>query len=306
MFIPTRKRLAGCILHLIMRQRNGGAIDEGLVKKVVDSFVSLGLDDSEVSKVCLDDYEEHFEAAFIDVTEKYYKGKSESFLAENSISDYLKKTAEWLREEEDRVERYLNVHTRQMLLNKCVHVLIQEHSGLMSKWVQSIIDSEKYEDLECVSALQFWIPDALEFLRTTFGEHVKKTGLAAVSKLVEEVGANVDEVAPKAYVDALLDVLKKTWEPVPMSLRRDARLLAGRGNAGREFINRNAATGTSNSKSPELLARYADQLLRKNNRIVEDGDLQRGFKGVVSLYFEVSRFINGLMAWHVDRTVRLH
>jgi cullin 1 len=286
MFVPIEKRLACCTLHLIVRQRDGDAIDEGIVKKVVDSFVSLGLDDSEVNKVCLDVYKAHFEPAFMDATANYYKAKSESFLAGNSISDYLKKTGEWLKEEEDRVERYLNVHTRKRLINKCGNILIQEHSELLSKWVQSIIDSDKYGDLECVSPLQFRIPEALEFLRTTYAEHVKKTGLAAVLRLVGEVGANVDVVDPKAYVDALLDVLKETWEPVPMNLRQDARFLASRGNACREFINRNAATGTSNSKLPELLARYADRLLRKNNKISEDDELQRALNDVVSLYFE--------------------
>lgn len=33
-------KLAGAILRLIERQRNGETIDQGLVKKVVDSFVS--------------------------------------------------------------------------------------------------------------------------------------------------------------------------------------------------------------------------------------------------------------------------
>ncbi len=67
-------------------QRNGEVIDQALVKRVVDSFVSLGLDDTDTNKACLD-----FETPFIDATEKYYKQESESFLLTNSISDYLKK-----------------------------------------------------------------------------------------------------------------------------------------------------------------------------------------------------------------------
>ncbi|KAJ8089483.1 hypothetical protein PM082_014735 [Marasmius tenuissimus] len=39
---------------------------ERLVKKVVDSFVSLGLDGSNTNKACLDVYKEHFVDTFVD------------------------------------------------------------------------------------------------------------------------------------------------------------------------------------------------------------------------------------------------
>lgn len=58
-------------------------------------------------------YREHFEVPFIAATEKYYKTESERFLTENSVSDYLKRAEERLREEEDRIERYLNANTRK-------------------------------------------------------------------------------------------------------------------------------------------------------------------------------------------------
>jgi hypothetical protein len=50
------QKLAGAILRLIELQRNGDTIDQGLVKKVVDSFVSLGLDETDTNKACLDVY----------------------------------------------------------------------------------------------------------------------------------------------------------------------------------------------------------------------------------------------------------
>ena len=48
-----------------------------------------------------------------------------------------------------------------------------------------------------------------------------------------------------------------------------------------EFINRNAATGTSTAKSPELLAKHADMLLRKSNKMAEKGDLEGALNRVV-------------------------
>ena len=275
------QKLAGAILRLIERQRNGETIDQGLVKKVVDSFVSLGLDESDINKVSYEVYREHLETPFLDATEKYYQQESKAFLAENSVADYLKKAEERLREEEDRVERYMNTNTRKALINKCEHVLIREHSELMWENFQSLLDYDKDEDLQRMYALLARIPEGLEPLRKRFEEHVKRAGLAAVAKLVGE-GQAAGDADPKLYVDALLEVHQKNSETVTRSFRGEAGFVASLDKACREFVNRNAATGTSSTKSPELLAKHADALLRKNNKMAEDEDLEGALNKVVS------------------------
>lgn len=158
------------------------------------STVSLGLDESDTNKASLEVYKEHFEAPFIAATEKYYKTESESFLAENTVSDYLKRAEERLREEEDRIERYLNANTRKVLISKCEHVLIREHAEKMWDDFQQLLDYDKDEDLQRMYALLARIPEGLEPLRKKFEEHVKRAGQAAISKLVGEGGANVDSL----------------------------------------------------------------------------------------------------------------
>ena len=51
--------------------------------------------------------------------------------------------------------------------------------------------------------------------------------------------------------------------------------------ACKEFVNKNGATGTQTTKSPELLAKHADALLRKNNKLAEEGDLEEALNKVV-------------------------
>lgn len=274
-------KIANSVLKLIAQQRNGESIDQGLVKKVVDSFVSLGLDNSDPNKECLDIYREHFESPFIEATEQYYKKESESFLAENSVSDYLKKAEDRLKEEEDRVERYLHNKTRRELISKCEHVLIREHAELMWDSFQKLLDFDQDEDLQRMYALLSRIPEGLEPLRKRFEQHVKDAGLAAISKLVGEADANAD-VDPKAYVDALLEVHRKNSETVNRSFKGEAGFAASLDKACREFVNRNAATGASSTKSPELIAKHADMLLRKNNKMAEEDDLEGALNRVVS------------------------
>ncbi|RXW24442.1 hypothetical protein EST38_g1443 [Candolleomyces aberdarensis] len=289
LFIPIQRqqKLAGAILRLIENQRNGETIDQGLVKKVVDSFVSLGLDETDTNKACLDVYKEHFEGPFIETTETYYNHESESFIASHSVSDYLKKAEERLKEEEDRVDRYLNTGTRKPLISKCEAVLIRAHSELMWDSFQNLLDFDKDEDLQRMYSLLSRIPEGLEPLRKKFEEHVKKAGLAAVSRLVGESasrGEGGDAVEPKPYVDALLEVHRKNSDTVTRSFRGEAGFVASLDKACRDFMNRNAATGTSNSKSPELLAKHTDLLLRKSNKVAEEGDLEGALNRVMILF----------------------
>ena len=298
-------KLTSAILRLIERQRNGQEIDQGLAKKVVDSFVSLGLDETDTNTAHLDVYKEHFEIPFLEATEKYYKLESEAFLAENSISDYLKKAEERLREEEDRVERYLNTNTRKPLISKCEHVLIREHSKLMHKCFQSLLDYDKDEDLQRMYAILARIPDGLEPLRNEFKKHVKNAGLAAISGLVREGGAE-KEIDPKIYVDTLLEVHRKSSETVKRGFDGEVGFVACLNRACRDFVNKNAVTGASSTKSPELLAKHADTLLRKNNKMAEE-DFESALNRVVchSRLFQHSPRSNIRFRWCYLSTLRI-
>jgi cullin 1 len=271
--------LAGTILCLIERQRNGETIDQGLVKKVVDSFVFLGIDESDLDKTSLDYYKEHFEIPFLVATEAYYKHESESFVAESSVSDYLKMVDERLKREKDRVEQFLHPTTRIPLITKCEHVLVHDHTALMWENFESFLEYDKRDDLQRMYSLLSRIPECLEPLWGKFEEYVTKTGLAAISELVGTNPAAIETIEPRAYVDALLEVHAKSSEIVHCGLKGDADFLARLDTAYREFVNCNAAT-TSPTRSLELLVKHADVLLRKNNKM-EDGDLEVALNRVV-------------------------
>jgi cullin 1 len=299
-------KLTAAILRLIEDQRNGSAIDQDLVKKVVDSFVSLGLDDTDTNKECLDVYKDHFELPFIDATEKYYKQEAETFLASHSLSDYLKEVEEHLRQEEDRVDRYLNGQTRQPLISKCEQVLIRERAALMWDSFQGLLDSDRDEDLQRMYSLLSRIPEGLEPLQKKFEEHVEKTGLAAISKLVGEAGSSTESLDPKVFVDALLDIHQKYSETVTKSFRGDSGFVESLDKACREFVNRNSATGQSHSKSRELIVQYADLLLREDKKPAEEGNLEAVLNRVVCCRTPSSPHLIVYSSCALDGFVQVH
>lgn len=92
----------------------------------------------------------------------------------------------------------------------------------------------------------------------------------------------MDSQEPGAYVNALLEVHGRSQSTVQKAFRGEAGFLASLDKACREFVNRNKATGASTSKSPELLAKHTDALLRKSNKSTEEASLEDALNSVVS------------------------
>ena len=265
-FLHVQGKLTDAILRLIERERKGETVDQDLVKKVVDSFLLLGLDEKDINKVSFDVYKEHLEKPFLEATGKYYEQERESFLAEGSLSDYLKRAEERLKEEEDRVDRYLRTETREHL----VRMLIRHHFRLIWESYPSLHDFDRDEDLRKMHTFLSRTPEDLEPLAKKFEEHVRKTGLATVAKLLGEQSDGVNSLDPKAYVDTLLEVHRTNSEIVTRTFSGVASLVASLDKACKEVVNHNDATGSSTTKSPELLVRHVDMLLRGNNQMAEE------------------------------------
>ncbi|KAL5524714.1 CDC53_3 [Sanghuangporus sanghuang] len=152
-------KLAGAVIKQIEKERNGEIIGQILVNKVVDFFVSQGIDEGDPNTHSLDVYKHHFETHFIAATESYHK-----------------------------------------------------QGGRPSR-------------------------PGLEPLRKKFEEHDKRSGLAAVEKLVSGSDSNGEEsIDPKADIDALLEMHKKNNETVKRSFRGEVGFVTSLDKACREFI----------------------------------------------------------------------
>lgn len=278
--IQSKNKLTSAVLKLIEKQRNGETIESDLVKKVIDSFVALGLDETDTNRQNLQVYDDAFQKPFLAATEVFYKAESEQYIGDNSITEYMKKAETRLTEEENRIDMYLHASTRRSLVAKCEEVLVKNHSGLMQEEFQRLLDQEQEADLQRMYLLLSRIQNGLDPLRERFEAHVKKAGLESVEKTA---GASADGADPKAYVDSLLSVHKKNAELVTKAFRGDSGFVASLDKACREFVNRNAACPSA-SKSPELLAKYADGLLKKSNKAGEEADLEQALTDTMRVF----------------------
>ncbi|KAJ5578272.1 cullin-1 [Penicillium hispanicum] len=279
-FENVHTKVMEAVLSLIEKQRNGETIEQSQIKSIVDSFVSLGLDENDSKKSTLEVYRFYFQRPFIDATRKYYENESRQFVAENSVVEYMKKAEARLNEEKARVGLYLHPDVTKTLTDTCLDVLVTAHSTLLRDEFQLLLDNERQEDLARMYLLLSRIKEGLDPLRTTFENHVRRAGLAAVEKVASE-GENFE---PKLYVDALLQVHTRYQNLVDDAFNGESEFVRSLDNACREFVNRNRICKSTTTKSPELLAKYTDSLLKKGSKAAEESELEEMLVQIMTVF----------------------
>lgn len=278
-FIKVHDKVMTAVLNLIEKQRNGETIEQSQIKSIVDSFVSLGLDENDTTKSTLEVYRFYFEKPFITATRTYYENESRQFVAENSVVEYMKKAEARLDEETARIGLYLHTDITKNLTDTCLDVLVTAHSELLRDEFQVLLDNERQDDLARLYRLLSQIKDGLDPLRSRFETHVRKAGLAAVEKVAAD-----ESFEPKMYVDALLQVHSRYQSLVNEAFNGESEFVRSLDNACREFVNRNTICKASSTKSPELLARNTDALLRKGSKATEESEIERMLGQIMTVF----------------------
>ena len=281
MFGDTQNTVMAAVLRLVERLRNGETVEHSQIKSVVDSFVALGIDENDQNKGTLDVYRTYFEKPFIEHSEKYYIAESDKFLAENPVVEYMKKAESRLAEEREHVPLFLIEEIRTPLMRTCCETLITRHRGTLQEEFQKLLDDDRIDDLGRMYRLLLRIQDGLDPLRTRFEKHVINTGRSAVSKAAAESGDNVE---PKAYVDALLAVHAQYSDLVIRAFSSEAEFVRSLDSACREYVNHNLVCEKATNRSPELLAKYTDTLLKNSAQSAEEDDLERQLAQIMTIF----------------------
>ena len=281
MFGSTQNAVMNAVLRLVEKQRNGETIEQSKIKAVVDSFVSLGIDEADSTKTTLDVYRKHFEDPFIAATSVYYEKESAEFLAVNSVVDYMKKAERRLDEEKERVPLYLLNEIMQPLMKACEKALIEKHAHVLRDEFQILLDNDREDDMARMYKLLARIPDGLDPLRTKFETHVRRCGLLAVEKVAE---ATESADMPKQYVDALLEVHSQYAALVQTAFNGESEFVRSLDNACREYVNRNKVCAKNSSRSPELLSKHADNVLKRSTKSNEEDDMEKLLNQVMTIF----------------------
>ncbi|KAI6198055.1 hypothetical protein M3Y94_01299700 [Aphelenchoides besseyi] len=276
--------ITNALLCLIQQERNAQKISTNLVISVIASYIELGCNEGHGQTTTaptdqrqkppttkLRVYKDAFEEAFIQNTRDYYAEESSRFLGYYSVTDYLKRVEERLDEENYRCAMYLDRSTLEPLTAACHDVLIRQHLPLIQQEFNNLLYNERDDDLARMFNLCEHVDGAFEALRLMLEKHVELKGLEAIERV-----ATTAMTDPKQYVNVILEVHNRYNELVTNTFNSEPGFVKAMDKALTSFVNNNRITQLSKSasKSPELLARCCDLLLRKNSRNPQDRELE--------------------------------
>merc|ERR1719153_700505 len=255
---------------LVLRPALGEAFDSQLVIGVRESYVNLSSNTEDKLQI----YRDNFERAYIEATESFYKVQAPDHLKENGVQNYMKYADSKLREEEQRVHKYLESCSGsvQNLTDSCVSVLVTAFKDTILAECAEMIKQNETEKLQLMFKLLDRVPQGIDPMLTVLETHIYQAGIADMVASAEVITADSEK-----YVEQLLELFKRFSLLVSQGFRDDPRFLTSRDKAYKRVVNDTSIfkldlpttkSGVSNkttpeSKCPELLANYCDMLLRK-------------------------------------------
>uniref|UniRef100_A0A7E4VI62 CULLIN_2 domain-containing protein n=1 Tax=Panagrellus redivivus TaxID=6233 RepID=A0A7E4VI62_PANRE len=309
LFDAIEEPLVSAVYQQILKERNGERIESSLITNVIKSILALGINDPELPKKEKEGksiyiYEKTFEQRFLDRTSEYYIFEAKEFLQQHDIFQYMKKVEDRIREERERVTRYLHLSTLPKIESTIDNAMIIEYLDQFRAEFDNMLAHNQIENLSRMHHLCSRVEGALNALHDKFRVHIVEKGLEAVSALISET-PNVD---PATYFNTIMGTHKHFDNVVKNAFRNDAifrqffdqamtEIINNNANAFRndaifrqffdqamtEIINNNAVTAKFNSsaKSSDLVARYCDFLLRKSPKALPEKEIEEAMDQVI-------------------------
>jgi cullin-5 len=267
-FVSIKQRLLKAAMELIRRDREGEHVEKFKVENIRKSFVELNTNEAEPLEL----YRQEYEKAYYDNLSSFYRSRTADFMGKHGILTYISYADKKLLEELDRASKYLergNAETDTTLIKNCLEVLYNNYEDQILAECTSLIQGNDVEKLQMIYRLAHRTPNGTKAMHDKLFDYIRREGLEQMMNNAEAVTADCDK-----YVEQLLNMHSKFSTLIKEAFNNDPNFLTVRDKAFREIVNSTEVfkldvstknyKGPVESRSPELLAIYCDQLLRKS------------------------------------------
>ncbi|KAG0368158.1 Cullin-2 [Gamsiella multidivaricata] len=264
MEIKHRKqnRLMYQIFETIRQDREGKQVNSSVVHDAVLSLVSLNAKTDQPLEL----YIEEFETPYIAQTKAYYKAESNIKLSSCTISQYMRSAIDRLAQEGIRNTRYCHPTSHARIIQECEAQYISEHRKSIQTEFERMIASERMEE------------DGITPLLATFEKYITTVG----RDIILGLGASIAK-DPREYVERLIELHLKYMQMCARVFTNDAAFVAAVDKAFRTVVNDTATNAAA--RSPEVMARYTDTMLRKKQKTgLSESEIEDRLTRVVILF----------------------
>ncbi len=260
-------RLRNILLAMVLADRNKESIDRGMIKTCLSMLVEIQINGTQL-------YESEFENELLEATKVYYKAEAADRIAKLSIPDYLRHIEIRIRQEEARVDSYLDKSTRLKLRAVVQKELIVQHAQRIVEDAASgcvvMLRNSQIDDLKRLYHLFLREPARLEAVATCLGNCVKNTG----RQIVQDPKNQAD---PQSFVQQVLDLRDKYHQIVTEAFSNDRNFAKVLKDAVESFIN-------LDSRAAQYLSLYLDNMFRVTVKKQTNAETEARFNSMIFVF----------------------
>ncbi|XP_073990982.1 cullin 2 [Rhodnius prolixus] len=275
MIEPLQASLVTLLLEGIHQDRVGESQNTSteIIKGVIHSFVGM---QEYKKKGTLDLYKRVFEGPFLVATGEYYKREASRYLQECNVSQYVEKVTQRLSEETMRGHHFLHYSSYNAVRAKCEQEMVAGHLEFLHSECEAMVREERRTDLANMYPLLHAVQNGLGVLVQHILSHITQKGLEAVQRLT---GENMHI----QFVESMLDVHKKYKELIQDVFKSDQAFMGALDKACSSVINYKINPKLP-CRSPELLAKYCDTLLKKSSKGSSESEIDDRLANSITIF----------------------
>ncbi|KAK5985122.1 Cullin-4 [Trichostrongylus colubriformis] len=225
----------------------------------------------------LDLYKQAFEDEFLSSTSVHYTRESLAMIRSLETVDFLLHVERRMKEENERVDLYLDESTRTPLLMRAEKCLISDHmQEVVDNGLSLLLNDNRVSDVSRLYSLLSRVDGGVSLLRTGFSSYIKKVGKAMIMDPQRDPTMVEDLMVFKDKLDVFVETCFGSTDD-------KMKFAQAEKDAFDFFIN------TRGNKPAELIAKFMDARLRSANKEASDEQLDQLMNKVITLF----RFIQG-------------
>lgn len=265
MIAPLGPRLVKLLLEAIDQDRAQQPLSISIeaVRGTILSFVEV---QGYKKKSQLQLYQELFEEPFLNTSGEHFKLAAARLLEEKDVSLYMERVKAKIEEELLRARRFLHPSSLPKVTHRFETHMVAEHLEFLYSECMTMVKNERKRDLSNMYDLLKSVQNAMLVLVDTVLEHIKTQGLNAIGNLQGE-NTHIN------FVENLLAVYKKYRQLIQEVFKSDQNFMGALDKACNSVINHRPNNGKSPCRSPELLAKYCDTLLKKSSKGISESEV---------------------------------
>ncbi|EDV26756.1 uncharacterized protein TRIADDRAFT_22645 [Trichoplax adhaerens] len=220
-------------------------------------------------------YQSVFEARLLEETKNFYARELARLRESYDFSGFIKAVKNRIDAEQHRCQKFFHVSSHSKVLKACISRLTAEQIDYLNCECARLVKNELIDDLNCLYKLLRLVDNGLKVMLQEIESHIKRIGKLLVINLFRKTCED--------YVNAMLKVSDRFSTLIQQAFEEDPEFKTIFGKAIRAVINHSNSSSTP-IRAAEILARYADILLKKGSKNWSDAELDDKQSHVINLF----------------------